>query len=111
MSGFWERVVGVPASAPATPVPQPPPGKLDQGESQATKAQSARSAAHCPSCGSGNFMAPPTAPEHPRCFECGYPKLHSTSGLIASSSDGPAKPARVQSQSSPSINNIVNRIG
>ncbi|MEU5425141.1 hypothetical protein AB0H73_05980 [Streptomyces olivoreticuli] len=54
-------------------------------------------------------MAPPTAPEHLRCYDCGYPKLHSTSGLMAAPSDGPPTPARNQSPNSTSIHQIINR--
>lgn len=45
------------------------------------KAMSARSTALCPHCASGNFMAPPGGGPS-RCFDCGYPVVQSTSGLM-----------------------------
>ncbi|MFE9412363.1 hypothetical protein ACFYN0_26745 [Streptomyces sp. NPDC006704] len=74
------------------------------------KAQSARDNSRCPNCGSGNYMAPQGTQNH-RCYDCGYPRLQSTSGMIASSSDGPARPARAQTQSSPTLNTIIGRVG
>ncbi len=56
-------------------------------------------------------MAPPTAPAALRCYDCGYPKLHSTSGMVASSSDGDPKPARGQVAGSASLSSIVGRVG
>lgn len=109
MSGFWDRVVGSGAPVPSgTAGSAPPPQHLMPTPA---KTPSAHQSSTCPGCGSGHYMAPPNAPQHPRCFDCGYPKLHSTSGLIAGPSDGPPTPARIQSPSSPSIHQIVHRIG
>ncbi|MFI2616704.1 hypothetical protein [Streptomyces sp. NPDC018584] len=55
-------------------------------------------------------MAPLNS-QHYRCYDCGYPKLQSTSGMIASSSDGPPRPARGQVSGSTTLNTIVGRVG
>lgn len=111
MSNFWARAVGgatappppLPAPAPAAPAHQPP-------QQVPAKAQSASDTSRCPNCRSGNYMAPPNTQNY-RCYECGYPKLQSTSGMIASSSDGPPRPARGQVSGSTSLNTIVGHVG
>jgi len=47
----------------------------------------------CPECGSGNYMAasPNVAP---RCFECGYPLMQSTSGMVVSKNTPRGGPVR-----------------
>ncbi|MFJ2113375.1 hypothetical protein ACIOEX_16065 [Streptomyces sp. NPDC087850] len=109
MSNFWARAVGgavapsLPPQTPAAPAFQPP-------QQVPAKAQSASDTSRCPNCQSGNFMAPLNTQNY-RCYDCGYPKLHSTSGMIASSSDGPPRPARGQVAGSPSLNTIVGHVG
>ncbi len=112
MSNFWARAVGgatapppvAPAPSPLVPAPPPPP------QPAPTKAQSASDNSLCPNCRSGNYMAPLNSQNY-RCYDCGYPKLQSTSGMIASSSDGPPRPARGQVSGSSSLNTIVGRVG
>ncbi len=109
MSNFWARAVGGTAPpptastpAPLAPAPQPPPAP--------TKALSASDTSRCPHCQSGNYMSPLNSQNY-RCYDCGYPKLQSTSGMIASSSDGPPRPARGQVSGSTTLNTIVGRVG
>lgn len=112
MSNFWARAVGgaaalPPAAATSTPLapalsPHPAPAP--------PKALSASDTSRCPNCQSGNYMAPLNSQNY-RCYDCGYPKLQSTSGMIASSSDGPPRPARGQVSGSTSLNTIVGRVG
>jgi hypothetical protein len=46
----------------------------------------------CPSCGSANYFK--VSGSKPRCYECGYPVRHTTSGMTATSDGTPARPAR-----------------
>lgn len=104
MSNFWSKHLGSSAPAPAyqppaPPYPQgPPPQYPQQPHEQAPaaprQAMHARDAAMCPSCDGSNYFAAPTEPRAgKRCYECGYPKVQSTSGLMGSS-EGKATPAR-----------------
>lgn len=47
----------------------------------------------CPECDSGNYMAP-SRNATPRCFDCGYPIIHSTSGMSVAKSTPHGKPVR-----------------
>lgn len=47
---------------------------------------------HCPSCGSGNYMAAPGSNYH-RCYECGYPIVQSGTGVGGVKTDGTVKKA------------------
>ncbi|MDJ0463164.1 TFIIB-type zinc ribbon-containing protein [Streptomyces sp. H27-C3] len=111
MSDFWARAVGGSGAAPPPPTPSQAPAPVQPAPSQPLlKAQSAADVSRCPNCGSGNYMAPPNTQNY-RCYDCGYPKLQSTSGMIASSSDGPPRPARGQVSGSTALNTIVGRVG
>lgn len=124
---FWEKALGAPAPAPQAPVPvqqptsqpwfvpqiptpqvpqqpvypQQPPGNYPQQpqpEQAPLKAQSARSTATCPDCGSGNIFKPtgqPNAME--QCYHCGWnPRFsHSTAGAgMPSDATAPARPSK-----------------
>lgn len=101
MSNFWNKHLGAPAPAyqpPAQPYQQPMAQYPAQFEQQAPppprQAAHARNSEMCPECGGSNYFAIPTEPRAgKRCYECGYPKLHSTSGLTIKS-EGKATPAR-----------------
>jgi uncharacterized protein (DUF983 family) len=47
---------------------------------------------HCPGCGSGNYAAAPGS-SYRRCYDCGWPIQQSGSGVGATKSDAPARPA------------------
>lgn len=100
MSNFWNKHLGAPVPAYQPPVPtyqqsapqhQP---QYDQPAPPPRQATHARNSEMCPECGGGNYFAIPAEPRAgKRCYECGYPKLHSTSGLTIKS-EGKASPAR-----------------
>ena len=125
MSSFWERKLaqqsGQPAPAQAPQAPQPssngpwwrttptttprpqtvaqeqPQGQPEQDMAKTLLAQNKQdSMDRCPGCGSGNYAAPPGSRTHgPRCFDCGYPVMQTTSGMSNTASDGgPSTPAR-----------------
>ncbi|MCZ0981892.1 hypothetical protein O1L60_31270 [Streptomyces diastatochromogenes] len=100
MSNFWNKHLGAPAPAYQPPAPtyqQPATQHQPQHEQPAPaprQAAHARNSEMCPECGGSNYFAVPTEPRAgKRCYECGYPKLHSTSGLNIKS-EGQATPAR-----------------
>lgn len=100
MSNFWNKHLGAPAPAYQPPVqpyqqqPAPYPAQFEQQAPPPRQAAHARNAEMCPECGGSNYFAIPTEPRAgKRCYECGYPKLHSTSGLTIKS-EGKATPAR-----------------
>lgn len=60
-----------------------------------TKAQSARSTATCPECGSGNMRGGMGLNEMTRCFDCGYnPRFQQQAAGIPSDRSGGATPSR-----------------
>lgn len=91
--------VGRPDPTPAMPPSQQPmavmPTFQPQTQSAAAKAQSARSTASCPDCGSSNyFSATPQTTQ--RCYDCGYPLQQSGSrygGLAGAHIEGATKQA------------------
>jgi hypothetical protein len=100
VSNFWNKHLGAPAPAYQPPAPmhqQPAPQYQPQYEQQAPpprQAAHARDSELCPECAGSNYFAIPTEPRAgKRCYECGFPKLHSTSGLNIKS-EGKATPAR-----------------
>lgn len=114
MPGFWERAVG--AANPPAPArdqapldawwaPRPPAAETPRPQSAPPpvpaepprQAQSASAVDRCPACSSGDYFQP-TPETKPRCYTCGYPVLHSTSGMV-STDRTPAKPARQTRQS------------
>jgi hypothetical protein len=52
----------------------------------------------CPSCGSSNYFK--VTGSKPRCYECGYPVMQSTSGMSATSDGSPPRQARQVSKGS-----------
>lgn len=104
MSDFWTRKLGGPQYGrsgrreygTSSPPPAPAPAAPAAPEVYAPiKAQHLReSSGACPNCASGDYIR---AGENykPRCYACGYPVLHSTSGMVATKSDPrKVKPAR-----------------
>lgn len=107
---WWDTTHEI-APPPVDQAPQPYQPQYDQPPAP-TKAQHARQTDRCPECGGGNYFTPMNNQRHgPRCYECGYPKLHSTSGVMASN-DGDVRAARQhhggESHYHPEI--IVNRV-
>lgn len=118
MSDFWARAIGAahppapardqapldawwapPRPAPLREVidshlPQSPPKEDAPAPRQA---QSASATDRCPHCGSGDYFRP-SLETKPRCYTCGYPVLHSTSGMMSTEATA-AKPARQIRQS------------
>lgn len=83
-----------------TPQPAPEPSQPSEPTyptaSVPAKAKHTRQSERCPECAGGNYFSPPPPADQrhgPRCYDCGYPKLHSTSGVMASS-DGEVRAAR-----------------
>lgn len=103
MSDFWSRKLGGAQYGRSgrreygtPPAPAPVPQAAPEPENYAPiKAQHLRqSSGSCPNCDSGDYIR---AGENykPRCYSCGYPVLHSTSGMVATKSDPrKVKPAR-----------------
>lgn len=100
---WWDIPSGHGQQQPPDPHPQPDthpqavPAPEHQRLAQATlKAPSARQNGHCPNCAGTNYFSPPGLPNiAARCYECGYPKLHTTSGSgIPTGGQGPATPSR-----------------
>jgi len=95
MPDFWDRILGGtpppprdqapidawwsnPRPAPALPAVQTPAAPA----APPPQAQSASSHERCPNCDSGNyFRANSETKLH--CYTCGYPVLHTTSGMSA----------------------------
>jgi len=79
-----------PSQLPMTPMPA-----FQQPQTSESKAQSAKSVATCPDCGSGNYFAA-TAQTSFRCYDCGYPIQQSGSrygGLAGAHVEGATQPA------------------
>lgn len=119
MSDWWTRKLGraAPAAAPprepraldawwATPPPSPaaqapdpaaPPAPAQDTDGAArratARAQWAKNPMTCPECESGDYFSPGPR-QTPRCYTCGYPVLHSTSGAGIPDGTGEATPAR-----------------
>lgn len=102
VSGFWAKALG---ASPVSAAPALPPAVIPSGTpaasadpgvaSAAARAASARSTERCPECDSGNYFRPQGHPDvAPRCYECGYPVRHTTSGVVATGTDKAAVPAR-----------------
>lgn len=101
MSDFWSRRLGNGRPAPRQEVAQPQPQQYQQQAPQSVEPSLAPPQAahlrdttgHCPNCGpDGDYVQAPGMAK-PRCYTCGYPVLHSTSGVVATDRRK-AKPAR-----------------
>lgn len=88
MSEFWARRLGNGRLAPrqeyAQPQPQQPaPQGPEPSLAPPQAAHLRNTAGQCPNCGpSGDYVQAPGM-NKPRCYTCGYPVLHSTSGVVA----------------------------
>jgi hypothetical protein len=85
-----------PAPAATLPSPAPTPRPHEGGQ--------------CPHCYSGNFFRA-TPNTSPRCMDCGYPVLHSTSGAVVSNRDAtPARASLRQAQGSKNVMQIIGHV-
>jgi hypothetical protein len=100
VNDFWSRKLGgaqygrsgrreygtLPAHTPA-PVPAPAPFTPAPEHYAPAKAAHLRATTGaCPNCGSGDYIRPGENYK-PRCYTCGYPVLHETSGMVATERD------------------------
>lgn len=92
------------------PPMQPPPVVVDapptyqpqhQPEYRTDKAASQRQSSTCPECASGNYMQ--QSGGRPRCFDCGYPIVQSTSGIMADPGMASQPAQQVQTTYNPTI--------
>lgn len=115
---WWATKLGADSSQPITPVPQnsyppvanpaymtpmTPAPAANTFQSSATP-PSSQSDTTCPSCRKNNYMTIGSMlnqttgqmVEAKRCFNCGYPKVQSGTGLsgVGGSTAGPATPAK-----------------
>lgn len=103
---WWSRKMASPQARPSTPPVRPPappypmtarpvsvPVRYDRAGESSTRAQSQALADRCPDCSSSNYFSA-TRETRPRCFDCGYPIVQSTSGLQGTASDGPVHKSR-----------------
>lgn len=77
------------SAAPQNPPEQAPP----QQPSLTVRRPREASEGSCPACFSGNYMAASRSVA-PRCFDCGYPIQHSTSGMVVSKNTPFGQPVR-----------------
>jgi hypothetical protein len=93
-----------PTYAPAAPALAAPPTTSPA----AAPAPRLRESGQCPNCFSGTYhkATPNTAP---RCMDCGYPVMHSTSGAIVPNRD--SIPARVSLRQAQGSGNVMTIIG
>lgn len=128
MPGFWERAIGAvspappardqapldawwaPKAAPPSLPPQSPAPQPPQPTPTPVQAQSSHSSARCPHCASGNYFRP--SPEtKARCYECGYPVLHSTSGMTSTDRSAATPTRQVNKEGGFNPTTIVGRVG
>lgn len=118
MSAFWAKAVGAPAPSPVqtlAPVAQPQmqPATPPPPSGPPRSVQTASANGGCPNCGSGNYTASPADPNiRPRCYDCGFPVLHSTSGVVTTQGTDKTAPSRqVSTRNNFNPQQIVGRIG
>lgn len=108
MNDFWSRKLGgaqygrggrreygtppAPAAAQIAPAPAASPEPEHYAPAKAAHLRATTGA--CPNCDSGDYIRPGENFK-PRCYTCGYPVLHETSGMVATKSDPrKVRPAR-----------------
>lgn len=129
---WWSRkLTGQPApqqasSTPPTSMPGQVPYVAQPGQPntqvtynpKADQVERKNSANRCPECNSGNYAKVGIQSTQNgsfdvmRCYDCGYPKMQTGSGITSSSSGGAATPAKQPAKGNgfnPSV--IVDRIG
>jgi hypothetical protein len=91
-----------PVVIPQEAYPDPRSYQPEDTSRAVSKAQHTRGASYCPDCGSGNYMRPPGG-GRTRCFDCGYPVVQSTSGLLADPGMKSQPAQQVQTTYNPTI--------
>jgi len=123
-SNWWAQKLGTPQVPLSTPPVQPQtrPEAFTQGNQEVYNASTppimAQPAELCPGCRSGNYtkvgsITTANGVVHSyQCYDCGYPVVQQGSGAggVASSSNGPARPARQAEGGGWNPNVIVDRI-
>lgn len=97
---WWSSAPSQPAQLTGTPFgAQPAVQNVPEGHHVITpdeidmrKLPSTNQREECPGCGSGNYFAP-LGTRKQRCFDCGYPVIHTTSGM-GGKGGTPGTPAR-----------------
>lgn len=128
MSDFWTRKLGNPQfgrtgrqelasypQQPATPAQTPYPQQPAQPYAPPGAQHLRQHIGTCPACDSADYVRPGLTAQ-PRCYTCGYPVLHSTSGVTVpkGGDQRKIKPARQIAMSTESGFNpklIIARIG
>lgn len=94
MSDFWTRKLGgtqygrggrreiQPVSPSSPPAPAQPPQYAAPSTAPRQASHLRQSIGACPNCDSGDYIKA-GASIQARCYTCGYPNLHSTSGMVA----------------------------
>lgn len=98
---WWALPTYTAAAAPPTSAPSP---------HLAPAAPQLQQGGQCPNCFGGNYhkATPNTAP---RCMDCGYPMLHSTSGAVVPNRDRvPARASLRQAQGSGNVMKIIGHV-
>lgn len=106
-ASWWAQKLGTPQAVSPLPPTQPTiPQSFNQGNTEqpafSKPPVSAPQVSSCPGCGSGNYTKVGSVVtargqmDSYQCYDCGYPVQQSGSGVggVASSSSGPARPAR-----------------
>lgn len=123
-SNWWANKLGTPQPQTSLPPAQPQsrPDAFVQGNQEvynaATPPVVAQPVETCPGCGSGNYTKVGSVATANgsvstyQCYDCGYPVVQQGSGVsgVASSSNGPARPARQVEGGGWNPNVIVDRI-
>jgi ribosomal protein L37E len=78
---WWAPSQPAPPALPAQPAPPAPgPAQYPAPTPAPTRhLQHPQATGRCPQCGSDSYMRP-TPTTKPRCYACGWPVVHSTSG-------------------------------
>lgn len=122
MPDFWDRILGgapppardqapidawwsAPRALPPAPIPPPPPAPTAAPH----QAQSAHSRERCPHCNSGNYFRA-NAETKTRCYTCGYPVLHTTSGMSATDNTGATPTRQVNKEGGFRPQQIIGRV-
>ena len=93
LAGQTPRPSAYPAPIQQQPQQAAPPA-VSTASTNPAKAQHLRQDTTCPECGGGDYFraTPSTAP---RCYDCGYPIIQTTSGMAGmGKGEGPVTPAR-----------------
>lgn len=122
---WWARRLNAPAPPRQAPAPQQPGYQAPQGAPDGIANARAADAAHdfgeCPECGSNNYFAMKSEDMRlqrmaaaPRCFDCGYPIRHTTSGMGSARGAGDSSPSKQSGDPRASNYNpghIIGRLG